>query len=77
MSINDDDRETIESALSQYRESTGKSSNLDNPAKSLIRSLGDDEDILSSLGKLNYALGIVSDIDKNIDLTLKRKGIKK
>lgn len=61
-------RSAVEEALSEYRSSTGRSKKLDNPAKSIVRQMGREDDIYSSMCKTLYTVGIVDDLSLNIDL---------
>lgn len=60
------DRKSVEAALAEYRKSTGRSEHLDNPAKSMCRGLGDDNNLMSGLLKSIYAIGVVDDISQNL-----------
>ncbi len=66
--MSDLNREVVADALGEYREYTDRSRNLDCAAISMVRNLGQDDDLMSSLIKQLYALQIVDDIGQTIEL---------
>lgn len=61
-----DDRELVEEAFLDYRKLSRNSSSLDNRTKSLIRNLGEIDDLVDAQSKLMYALHTTMDIDQHL-----------